>query len=356
MALAALTVVAPSRGMLLLDRIEERFWNPSTATYIEWIDTKGNRSHDAAFAWDMGVLLSARAAAIGHSEKSVSAFDRAQRALQKYWTDAHGVGGYSVWPGQQEQPDRYYDDNAWIGLAQVEAFERSGKKKYLDLAKATYRFVISGKDSSLGGGIYWREQKRESKNTCVNAPAALLAAKLYSATRSKVYLGEAESLYAWTSKLRDKDGLCWDNISLKNTIGRTKWTYNSALMIRAGLALYKVTKQKAYLEQAVATAKSAAARWIDGETGAIKDEGPFAHHLAEAFLLLIEFDQSHDWRALAQKAIKFAYSKTEQNGLYGLRWDRFELRENHALLLYQASMARALLMEERALQDGASDG
>ena len=39
----------------------------------------------------------------------------------------------------------------------------TGKQAYLEKAKLIWKFILSGKDDVLGGGVYWCEQKKESK-------------------------------------------------------------------------------------------------------------------------------------------------------------------------------------------------
>jgi hypothetical protein len=111
------------------------------------------RPRQPAFMWGAGVQLSALAAA--------ARVDRAQyldrmanyaEALDAYWVEHNGIAGYDVQPDQPE-PDRYYDDNAWIVLAMLEAHALTDDAKYLDRAQATMRYVLSGEDDRLGGGI-----------------------------------------------------------------------------------------------------------------------------------------------------------------------------------------------------------
>ena len=104
----------------------------------------------------------------------------------------------------------------------------------------------------FGGGIYWCEQKKESKNTCSNAPGAVFALKLFQATQDSTYLKQGKELYEWTKKnLEDPtDHLYFDNIALNKKIGRAKFAYNSGQMMQAAALLYQITKQKNYLEDA----------------------------------------------------------------------------------------------------------
>ncbi len=64
----------------------------------------------------------------------------------------------------------FYDDNVWLGIDFCDIYEATGDKKYLAEAEMIWKFIESGTDDVLGGGIYWCEQQKHSKNTCSNAP------------------------------------------------------------------------------------------------------------------------------------------------------------------------------------------
>lgn len=96
--------------------------------------------------------------------------------------------------------DRFYDDNVWLGIDFTDSYRMTGKQAYLEKAKLIWKFILSGKDDVLGGGIYWCEQKKESKNTCSNAPGAVFALKLFQATQDDAYLKQGKDLYEWTKE------------------------------------------------------------------------------------------------------------------------------------------------------------
>ncbi len=179
----------------------------------------------------------------------------------QYWSDANGIGGYDDGP-HPKPPDRYYDDNAWIALGLVEAYEVTHEQRDLDRAAATLRYVLSGEDDKLGGGLYWQERTKASKNTCGNAPGIAAAVRVYTYTHDRSQLDTAVRLYRWTVKnLRDdRDGLYYDNLSLTGKLSPHKFTYNTALMIRSGCLLYDATGDAAYLHDAQRSAASSVKR------------------------------------------------------------------------------------------------
>jgi predicted alpha-1,6-mannanase (GH76 family) len=133
------------------------------------------------------------------------------------------------------------------------------KPRYLKKSVTIWQFVISGWDDKLGGGIYWCEQKKQSKNTCSNAPASVLAFKLFEATRDSSWFNRGLLIYNWTkTNLQDStDFLYFDNKSLTGRIDKKKYTYNSGQMLQSAAMLYRLTGNKTYLEEAQHIAKSA---------------------------------------------------------------------------------------------------
>lgn len=333
-----------------LAAIRRDFWN--SQLYTEHMYNARRLTHPA-FMWSAGVQLSALAAATKNNATVHQAeLEEYARILKSYWHTHGDVGGYDVQPNATAS-DRYYDDNAWIVLALVETFEVTGKRQYLDDAIETFQFVLSGEDDKLDGGIYWRENEKNSKNTCVNAPAIVSALRIYQHNKVQSYLDKAQQLYKWTnSHLQDNEtGLFFDNITLDGTIDVRKYSYNSALMIRANCLFHQITGEAKYLTEAQRIARASEQHWIDSKTGTIRDSGCFAHMLLEAFLAVHE--QKHDlhWIEVSNRCVAFVHnSLRDDQGRYPEHWDaQRHDRRRRARLLDQASVARAYFEVSRAL-------
>ena len=179
--------------------------------------------------------------------------------LEQYYDSVRKPACYQSYIVSVGKSDRFYDDNVWLALDFCESYMLTKKPEYLRKSIETWQFVLSGWDEQLGGGIYWCEQKKHSKNTCSNAPASVLAFKLFEATRDSVYFNWGIRIYNWTkANLQDStDYLYFDNKNLSGKIGRAKYTYNSGQMLQAAAMIYKLTGKKAYLEDAQHIARSA---------------------------------------------------------------------------------------------------
>ncbi len=339
-------------GAETLEVLHQDLWLPERKLYAEKADVEAGKPDHPAFMWGVGVQLSALAAAAAVEPGKYLAPMRAYAdAIQAYWWEHEGIEGFDVQPGPKAS-DRYYDDNAWLVLALAEVHELTEDPEYLRRAEATFRFVMSGEDGKLGGGLYWRELEKTSKNTCTNAPAIVSALRLHRLGGDKEHLETAKRLHAWTCKtLQDEDGLFWDNIRMDGRIDRRKFTYNSALMIRANCLFHGITGEASYLEEAGRIAAAAEKHWIR-DSGAIADSGRFAHLLLESYLELHALDKNPRWKAAVERGLKHLHGKMrDEHGRYPHRWDRRRpgtVRE--AVLLNQASPARIYWLAARELR------
>lgn len=172
--------------------------------------------------------------------------------LEEYFDTNRQPYGYASYISSAPVSDRFYDDNVWLGIDFTDLYAMTAEQKYLEKAKLIWDFVISGADEKLGGGIYWCEQKKESKNTCSNAPGSVFAFKLFEATKDSAYFQIGKELYEWTkNNLQDpNDFLYYDNIALNGKIGKAKYSYNSGQMMQSAALQYKLTKDPAYLKEA----------------------------------------------------------------------------------------------------------
>ncbi len=332
-------------GNATMKLIQDRFYQPKRHAYLQEIRSPdGKPSNGTADAWTLGIQLTAITAATRVDRSQyLSGLRRFVDELDAYWITLNGIGGYNstIHP---RSPDRYYDDNAWFVLGLVEAYELTHDPEDLERAKATLRYVLSGEDTTLGGGLWWQENKKQSKNTCGNAPGICGAVRVFKYSKDPAVLKTAVRLYDWTQKnLQDTDGLYFDNINTERKIGRAKFTYNSALMMRAACLLYDQTRDAKYLKEAERVAAAADAKWVRSDTGVIAGPAYFAHLLAEAFLEVSDRDHDPRWRKLDHAAVAYIWDHNrDTDGLFPERWsDTKPLTTSKARLINQASAARA---------------
>lgn len=173
-----------------------------------------------------------------------------------------GLEAYACFPGQGNE--RFYDDDVWVALDMVDMYEQTHNEKYKERAELIWRFLMSGYDLNQGGGIYWKEQDRNSKNVCSTAPTAVMAAKMYLLTGEEQYKDMAIKLFDWlVNTLQDPiDHLFYDNINIQGSISKTKFSYNAGQPMQAAVLLYQITNDEKYLKEAQRIASAAFKHWF----------------------------------------------------------------------------------------------
>jgi predicted alpha-1,6-mannanase (GH76 family) len=133
--------------------------------------------------------------------------------------------------------------------------------------------IKGGWDDTFGGGIYWNKD-RQNKNTPANAPASIIASRIYQLNRNGEDLDWAKKIYQWQKdNLVDPvSGLVWDGLDATGTNKSWKFTYNQGVFIGAGIELYKITGDNTYLNDAVKTANNSMAGDFSSNN-IMKDEG-----------------------------------------------------------------------------------
>jgi uncharacterized protein YyaL (SSP411 family) len=286
--------------------IQETFWDERAGLY-----KRSTSDARPDFMWPNGVAFSSLVAAARHAPRDYRpVLDRFFTALNAYWDANAKVPGYEPAPTRGGGHDKYYDDNAWLVIGFLEAFELTRDRKYLVRAEETLKFVLSGWDEQLGGGIWWHEAHKDgTKNTCSNAPAALGCLRLARIKGPEPYLGRATKIVRWTlENLQDKDGLFDDRkVVATGEVKKGKLTYNTALMIRSLLGLYRHTGKAEFLEEAKRVGK--AGDWFLGpETGAYRDDVKWSHLMVEADLELFRATGEEYLLERARKNAEYHYS------------------------------------------------
>jgi len=307
-----------------------------------------------SYLWPYSGMLSA----------SISLYKATNNAKYKYLIDTCMLRGLNEYLDTSRKPvcyqsyiskvgysDRFYDDNIWIAIDLCDMYLLTKEPQYLTRSLQLWQFIQSGMDDELGGGIYWCEQKKRSKNVCSNAPAAVLACKLFKATNDSTYFGQAQMLYEWTKKMfQDKnDYLYFDNCTLDGRIDSMKYAYNSGQMVQASALLYKISHRSEYLSDAQKIAVSAINHFtkeFQNGTESMQlincNNNWFATIMIRGFCELHEIDASKQYlKVFEQSADILIETAKDQDGLFGKDWSGNK-QEEHKWLLDQASLVEFL--------------
>lgn len=263
--------------------------------------------------------------------------------LDRYYDDTRLPAAYQSYIASAGHSDRFYDDNVWLGLDFLESYHLTGKDDYLNRSKEIWTFLVSGCDDQLGGGMYWCEQKKESKNTCSNAPASVLGLKLFQATGDSLYFYKAKGLYEWTKKnLQDgNDYVFFDNIKLNGRVDKAKFAYNTGQMLQAAALLYKLTKDENYLNEAQNIAKGGINYFTESYTTEdgtdmrfFKNRGVwFLAVMFRGYVELYSINKDYQYIQVFEENLNLAWEKGRYaNGLINADWSGRQKEKNQWLL------------------------
>ena len=240
---------------------------------------KGAYDGAASFLWPYDGLVAGVSTLhkLGYEVGYKDMVDKFQAYYRPY--GAISVGGYgSSTDGRNGGGDRFYDDNAIIGIELVEAYHLLQDPKYLDWCAQIIRFYQAGIDNTMGKALWWCESninqpgnENSNKPACANGYATWFLMKYYEVcpqSEKEDVLELAKTLYRWLyDNLRDTDNLYWNSKGADGVINTTKWTYNSGAMIAGGVRLYKATGEQRYLNEAKATAQASYDYFVRSRNG-----------------------------------------------------------------------------------------
>lgn len=309
------------------------FESAQRATYLD-NEEQADKHKPYAYLWPFSGSLSAvntLNTAVQTNKYKQFFDDKVLPGLELYFDTLRAPAAYASYLHITPLPDRFYDDNVWIGIDFTDMYLQTKDPHYLEKAKIVWRFIESRTDEQLGGGIYWVEQRKRSKHACSNAPGAVYALKLFEATGDSYYFEKGKAWYVWTkTHLQDPtDFLIYDNIRLNGSVDKKKYAYNSGQMIEAAALLYKFSKDTAYLREAQQIAESAYQYFFQdfspkkGEAFHLLNKGNvwFSAVMLRGYIALYHQDGNKKYMDNFKVNLDYAWKHMrDQNGLFNTDW------------------------------------
>jgi rhamnogalacturonyl hydrolase YesR len=282
-----------TRIKLLYQEINGRLSDKASELYYETTDTAHNENKHS-YLWPLCAYIQA-ANEMEVIDPKNDYMLPVEKAIDQYYTSRPPYPGYQASVAKEKRDDRYYDDNQWVAIAYLDAYNRNHQKQYLEKSEMICRFMLGGLDTVAGGGFYWNEGKKTSKNTCSNGPGILILLQLYKITHKQEYLNTAIAVYKWTNKtLQAPDGLYYDNIRLSDLkISNVKITYNTGTMLQSNMLLFEITKERTYLDEAERIAK--AGREYFFKNGRLPNGYWFNAVMLRGYQELYKVDKNKSW-------------------------------------------------------------
>jgi predicted alpha-1,6-mannanase (GH76 family) len=172
----------------------------------------------------------------------------------------------------------YYDDMEWMALALLRAYDATQRQEYLMKVQELWLDIQTAWNTNMGGGMAWKKDQLDYKNTPANAPAAILAARLFHKFGKEEDLQWALKIYQWNlANLVDPEtGFVWDGLNRQGDgLIDYDWefTYCQGVFIGAGIELFRCTGKENFLADAKRTALATLGKLVHPETGMLPDEG-----------------------------------------------------------------------------------
>lgn len=174
--------------------------------------------------------------------------------------------------------NNYYDDMEWMALAMLRLWDITQDAELLKQVRTLWKNIQTGWNDHCGGGIAWRKMQLDYKNTPANAPAAILAFRLYLRFGDEDDLHWGERIARWQMEnLVDKDTHYVHDGMNRQGDGKIdvswQFTYNQGVVIGMLVEQYRITRDRAYLETALKVAKDSRQRFFGQNGGAMPYEG-----------------------------------------------------------------------------------
>jgi hypothetical protein len=224
-ALAGLAGEARARGHPPLSREQARYlrltqrgisdvrrhwWNTSYHWYDDDLNPK--RFPPLATIWSIVNLFEALdgVAMAQPTAANRGAIDLFARKADRYWDPE--MNAFAPYPGDRGKDRVYFDDNAWWGLAFLDAYRATRNPHYLANAMRAMRFIDAEGWVRPGGGFLWDTRKSPHNNPTEEGMvtyggATALAAALYENTGRSKYRKMAHRYIAWGDRNASSRGL-----------------------------------------------------------------------------------------------------------------------------------------------------
>lgn len=228
----------------------------------------------------------------------------------------------------------WVDDMEWFALALLRLWDVTKDEECLKQVNLIWDDIKTAWNDAMGGGIAWQKKQLDYKNTPANAPAAIIAFRLYRRFGRREDLEWGERIYRWMYEhLVDKEtGFVWDGM---NRLGDGKidfdweFTYCQGVFMQAAMEYYHITGDVSYKEAAVRTFKEAKRRLAGKNNGIFPYEGPDDCGLFRGILLRYSYELFKDCPeletikdTLIQNAEEIIQNGQRDDGLIGPDWSR----------------------------------
>jgi hypothetical protein len=298
-----------------LTRTQELWWNPKA----QWYAGSLSGVPATASVWWMFPLLEATAAvAIANPTRwNKLRVNEMFSGAEGYWdpTLEGGSGGVAANWHVSPSYHAFFDDAGWWGVAYLDAYRATGRKRWLDDAARALTFIDRFGWDWGRGGVWW-DTGHKKKTSEPLAAGILIAATLYKIEHKQAYLAIAKRYLAWANaKTRNpRQG----DLYGRNANDGTVMDYVEGMMIAAHVELCVSTGQQAYCRAAERLAEASLEQFPLLADWAPETDVVYLRGIAR----LYELDHDPLWYTmLYENAARAAAKARNAKGLWSKRWD-----------------------------------
>ena len=230
--------------------------------------------------------------------------------------------------------NNWYDDMEWMALALLRWYDATGEEKILRRVQLLWQDIQTAWNDHCGGGMAWRKNQLDYKNTPANAPAAILALRLYQRFGQEEDLAFGRKILRWNREhLMDPTTFyVYDGM---NRLGDGKidltwdFTYNQGVMIGACVEYHRITGEKEWLELALGIGRRARSVYSDAHGRVMPYEGEddcglfrgiLIRYLGQLYSVAPEEDRQWIRQMLTSNAEALLEGGMDEAGLIGGDW------------------------------------
>jgi len=277
-----------------------------------------------------------RAAGAAHRRRSA-----VYQGAESYWDPA--LGGFAPYPGDRGPANTWFDDNAWWGLAFVDAYRALGRARYLRDAQTALDFIARRGWDPVAGGMWWNTSHTPGgqKSGEPLAGGALLAAMLgrdlmARSTSERGRRAVSDRGQARADLRTAKRWLAWGDAHFANDNGLywrtgddpTPTPYIAGPTVEAKLVLCQALSRQDYCDQAANLANAAFERFAYRLNMGPQFDVIYLHRMLD----YARATGDRRWPAMALRMAQMARAQARDpgRGLYLRAWDGGDMSAHQA--------------------------
>ncbi|MBQ8382101.1 MAG: glycoside hydrolase family 88 protein [Clostridia bacterium] len=223
----------------------------------------------------------------------------------------------------------FNDDIAWLCIGLTRLYNLTGNRTYLTIAKNNFNSMWDRAYSPdvLGGGLWWKDDQKTCKNSCIQCPASIAACLIGKASGDDSYYEKAKEIMEWEFEtlFEESTGKVYDSINTDGTYNYWASTYNQGTFVGACTLLHEKYGDQKYLDYAAKAVEYGMTK-LDNKDGVLNGEASgadligFKGILTRWFYRYAQYTNDLDVLGWLQKNADVAFSNRNSSDIVWTAW------------------------------------